>query len=190
MAGWFRPVHGSWPPSGDWVAAATLEGLDLIRPAPRERPESRHTDEPDQGCGRALHSGEIVDGAPREGSDAGSAWIPRCRRLLAAFMLDSASAAAPEHQLEIWCSNTPSLLCSVNDAVNVLPCSTCVYLNGGPSLTCAAFTGRREVSGRPQTTDLAVGGSNPSWRVQRLVRLLSPWPRALRLLCPCGRFPR
>jgi hypothetical protein len=36
-----------------------------------------------------------------------------------------------------------SLLRSVNDAVNVLPCSTCAYLNGGPLLTCAAFPGRR-----------------------------------------------
>jgi hypothetical protein len=34
-----------------------------------------------------------------------------------------------------------SLLCSVNDAVNVLPCSTCVYINGGPVLTCVAFPG-------------------------------------------------
>jgi hypothetical protein len=44
-----------------------------------------------------------------------------------------------EHQIEIWCSQPHSLLCSVNDAVNVLPCSTWSYLYGGPSLTCAAF---------------------------------------------------
>jgi pimeloyl-ACP methyl ester carboxylesterase len=48
------------------------------------------------------------------------------------------------------------LLCSVNDAVNVLPCATCAYLNDGPLLTWAAFPGRREPSSRPQTTDLAV----------------------------------
>ncbi len=35
------------------------------------------------------------------------------------------------------------LPCSVNDAVNVLPCYTCAYLNDGPALTCAAFPGRR-----------------------------------------------
>jgi hypothetical protein len=51
------------------------------------------------------------------------------------------------------------LLCSVNDAVNVLPCATWAYLNGGPFLTCAAFPGRRLLSGRPQTTDLVVGWS-------------------------------
>jgi hypothetical protein len=66
-------------------------------------------------------------------------------------------AGLPEHQISIWCSQPPSLLCSVNDAVNFLPCSTCAYLNGRPLLTCAAFTRRRWVSGRPQTTDLAVG---------------------------------
>jgi hypothetical protein len=38
--------------------------------------------------------------------------------------------AVAEHQISIWCSQAPSLLCSVNDAVNVLPCSTCAYLNG------------------------------------------------------------
>jgi hypothetical protein len=62
-----------------------------------------------------------------------------------------------EHQISIWCSQQWSLPCSVNDAVNVLPCSTCVYLNGGPVLTCAAFPGRGWLSGRPQTTDLVVG---------------------------------
>ena len=35
-----------------------------------------------------------------------------------------------EQQIEIWCSHAVSLLCSVNDAVNVLPCATCAYLNG------------------------------------------------------------
>jgi hypothetical protein len=47
--------------------------------------------------------------------------------------------AVAEHQIEIWSSQSPSLLCSVNDVVNVLPCPTCAYLNGGPVLTCAAF---------------------------------------------------
>ena len=55
-----------------------------------------------------------------------------------------------------------SLLCSVNDAVNVLPCATWSYLNGRPCLTCAAFAGRRWFSGRRQTTDLAVRHSEAS----------------------------
>ena len=59
------------------------------------------------------------------------------------------------------------MLCSVNDAVNVLDCSTGVYLNGGPLLTCSTFTRRRWLSGRPQPTDLAVGGSNPSRRATK-----------------------
>jgi hypothetical protein len=45
----------------------------------------------------------------------------------------------PAHQIEIWCAQLLGLPCSVNDAVNVLPCSTCTYLNGGPLLTCASF---------------------------------------------------
>jgi hypothetical protein len=57
------------------------------------------------------------------------------------------SAARPrsvsEHQIAIWCSRAECLFCSVNDAVNVLPCSTWAYLNDGPVLTCAAFTRRR-----------------------------------------------
>jgi hypothetical protein len=44
-------------------------------------------------------------------------------------------------RLRIWWSQPLSLLCSVNDAVNVLPCSTCVYLNDGPVLTCSTFPG-------------------------------------------------
>jgi hypothetical protein len=56
-----------------------------------------------------------------------------------------------EHQISIWWSQPLSLVCSVNDAVNVLPWSTCGYLNGGPFVTCAAFPGRRWLSGRPQT---------------------------------------
>jgi hypothetical protein len=51
------------------------------------------------------------------------------------------SSSAVEHQIEIWCSQGVGLLCSVNDAVNVLPCSTWAYLNGGPLLTCAALPG-------------------------------------------------
>jgi hypothetical protein len=42
--------------------------------------------------------------------------------------------AVAEHQIEIWCSHLRSLLCLVNDAVNVLPCSSWSYLNGGPFL--------------------------------------------------------
>jgi len=48
----------------------------------------------------------------------------------AVVLFDSAVA---EHQIEIWCSEPLSLLCSVNDVVNVLPCSTCAYLNAGLS---------------------------------------------------------
>jgi hypothetical protein len=32
---------------------------------------------------------------------------------------------------------------SSGDAVDVLPCSTCAYLDDGHVLTCAAFPGRR-----------------------------------------------
>ena len=42
-----------------------------------------------------------------------------------------------EHQTRIWCSQPFSLLCSVNDAVNVLPCATWSYLNGRPCLASA-----------------------------------------------------
>jgi hypothetical protein len=35
-----------------------------------------------------------------------------------------------EHQITIWCSGVQCLLYSVNDAVNVLSCSTWSYLNG------------------------------------------------------------
>jgi hypothetical protein len=38
-----------------------------------------------------------------------------------------------EHQILIWCSQPPSLLCLVNGAVNVLPSATCAYLHGRPS---------------------------------------------------------
>jgi hypothetical protein len=69
-----------------------------------------------------------------------------------------------EHQIPICCFQPFSLVWSVNDAVNVLPCATSSYLDGGRVLTCAAFPGRRWPSGRHQTTDLAVGGSNPSRR--------------------------
>jgi hypothetical protein len=48
-----------------------------------------------------------------------------------------------EHQIEIWCSQRQGLSCSVNDAVNVLPCATWAYLNGGPFVTCSTFTRRR-----------------------------------------------
>jgi hypothetical protein len=36
-------------------------------------------------------------------------------------------------QTAIWCSQSLSLLCSGNDAVNVLPCSACAYLTVDPS---------------------------------------------------------
>jgi len=48
-----------------------------------------------------------------------------------------------EHQISIWCSQPSGLVCSVNDVVNVLPCPTWAYLNDGPCLTSAAFTGLR-----------------------------------------------
>jgi hypothetical protein len=34
------------------------------------------------------------------------------------------------HPISIWCSHLLSLACSVDDAVNVLRCATCAYLNG------------------------------------------------------------
>jgi hypothetical protein len=55
---------------------------------------------------------------------------------------DGSKTGFLEHQIEIWCSRPFGLFCSVNDAVDALPCATCAYLNGGPLLTCAAFTGR------------------------------------------------
>jgi hypothetical protein len=39
-------------------------------------------------------------------------------------------SAHQEHQMEVWCSCLRSLLCSVNDAVKVLPCLTCANLDG------------------------------------------------------------
>jgi hypothetical protein len=48
------------------------------------------------------------------------------------------------------------LACSVNDAVNVLPCATCAYLTAGfPDLCC--LTGTTLGAGRRQTTDLEFG---------------------------------
>ena len=44
-----------------------------------------------------------------------------------------------EHQISIWCSQRQSLSCSVNDAVNALPCSTCAYLNALPFQDDARF---------------------------------------------------
>src|SRR4029453_215345 len=41
--------------------------------------------------------------------------------------------AVAEHQIEIWCSPPPSLVCSVNDAVNVLPCATWPTVTVDPS---------------------------------------------------------
>jgi len=35
----------------------------------------------------------------------------------------------PEHQIEVWCSESLGLVCSVNDAVNDLPCATYASLN-------------------------------------------------------------
>jgi hypothetical protein len=61
----------------------------------------------------------------------------------------------------------PRLLCSVNDATNVLPCSTCAYLNGGPFLTCAPFPGRRWLSGRPRLRSWRSGYSG-CWPLRTL----------------------
>jgi hypothetical protein len=52
-------------------------------------------------------------------------------------------ARASGHQMPTWRSQRICLVCSVNDAVNLLSCSTCAYLDGRPVLTCAAFPGRR-----------------------------------------------
>jgi hypothetical protein len=41
--------------------------------------------------------------------------------------------AVAAHRMPIWWAQVLSLSCSVNDAVNVLPCSICAYLNGRPS---------------------------------------------------------
>jgi hypothetical protein len=47
---------------------------------------------------------------------------------------------APDSNLVLSASELGLL---VNDAVNVLPCATWSYLNGGPLLTCAPFPGQR-----------------------------------------------
>jgi hypothetical protein len=57
-----------------------------------------------------------------------------------------------EHQIEIWCFSLRA--CSARSTT--VKCSTLLYLNGGPVLTCPPFTGRRYLSGRPQATDLAI----------------------------------
>jgi hypothetical protein len=40
--------------------------------------------------------------------------------------------AVAKHPISIWCSQPSSLLCSVNDVVNVLPYATGAYLTGEP----------------------------------------------------------
>jgi len=90
-----------------------------------------------------------------------------------------------------------SLLCSVNDAVNVLPCATCAYLKGWPSkLRCLS---RTTLAVRPpQTTDLAVW----PWRCWPVPHLALPFPAertsgsgplrcrlSNRPLPPCPRAP-
>jgi hypothetical protein len=97
------------------------------------------------GCGRSQGSLEELKSPP------GSVRLPSTQTFL--------RPRAPDRNLVL---SAVSLLCSVNDAVNVLPCSTWSYLNGGPFLTWAAFPGRRRLSGRHQTTDLAVYPVLPS----------------------------
>ena len=51
----------------------------------------------------------------------------RCQRC-SPFMAPSRELSQPERQIPIWCFSPLTLLCSVNDAVDVLPCATWSYL--------------------------------------------------------------
>jgi hypothetical protein len=70
------------------------------------------------------------------------------------------AARVLEHQITIECSRRSSLSCSVNDAVNVLPCATCAYLNGGPSHLCCLT--RTTLGFRPPP-DYGSGGRRTPW---------------------------
>ena len=63
---------------------------------------------------------------------------------------------AVEHQISIWCSTPFGLACSVNDVVNVLPCATCVYLNGLFVMKRGGRTAGGEAGGE-------VGARNSTW---------------------------
>jgi hypothetical protein len=60
-----------------------------------------------------------------------------------------------EHQIRIWYPQPLSLPCSVNDAVNLLPCSTCAYLYG--RLSWAALPFQDDAGFRP-APDYGSGG--------------------------------
>jgi hypothetical protein len=59
------------------------------------------------------------------------------------------------HSADRTTDSCSSLLCLVNDAVNVLPCATCAYLNGQlPDLRCLS----RTTLGFRQPPDYGSGG--------------------------------
>ena len=62
----------------------------------------------------------------------------------------AASLRAPDRILVL------SALRACSARSTTVKCSTLLYLSGGPVLACPPFTGRRCLSGRPQTTDLAI----------------------------------
>jgi hypothetical protein len=71
----------------------------------------------------------------------------------------------PEHQIKISCSR-PSLLCSVNDAVNVLPCFTWSYLTkeNGSSWKfelCLTWVNALQGVQRPAFSLVTAGFPNP-----------------------------
>jgi AAA domain len=80
--------------------------------------------------------------------------------------------------------------------LNVLPCATWSYLNGRPLLTCAAFPGRRWLSGRPQlriwrlslTQDAAMSSSTTRarWSLTAAATTRAPWGR----MTPAGSLRR
>jgi hypothetical protein len=65
-----------------------------------------------------------------------------------------------EHQIRIWYPQPLSLPCSVNDAVNLLPCSTCAYLYG--RLSWAALPFQDDAGFRPPP-DYGSGGQAACW---------------------------
>ena len=79
------------------------------------------------------------------------------------------------HQIGKLVLQCYSLLCSVNDAVNVLPCSTCSYLNGWLSQPALPF---QEDAKFPAATRLRI------WRLRRPLVPVIPSGNTLRVNRP------
>jgi hypothetical protein len=121
------------------MVPASIIALAIILIVPGLRPESR----PHRWCGGtrwaryrvASHSpwweGTWYATGPRQRALKVSVTVVpvpmRCRQDQPNY------AISAKHQISIWCYQLLGLPCSVNDAVNVLPCATCAYLDGQPS---------------------------------------------------------